>query len=257
MITSVQPYQYTFKAKPPIKTKQVVRKTEEMYPKQLSEKINSIIKRPAIWNAVDNFVKKRIQKLKHSKFSSDPRVRSIEYNLHNKGVNIRFNEDLDLARFMEAGIKTLQEKNIKCPPNIFFVTPKIKKLGISGATYNLHDNPNESPVILTKDIAATNDASKLFEQGISSTDNPYHIFFHEVGHWLLFSNKYDAQESCQIFENEADKESIIKEVSEMGISTNDGSDFCSEYFAAKMIGKTFSEKTENLAKKLNAPLSRK
>lgn len=256
-MNNIQAIQPTFKAYTPIKTKQRATKITETFQKTVQEKALTLYKRPKIWSIVDNFVKGKIEKLKQSKFSSDPRVRSIEFNLHHQGVEVRFNDDLDLAKFFEKGVETLQDKGIECPKNFFFVTPKIKKLGIMGATYNLIEDPKESPVILTKDIAEkASETKNLYEKGITSTDNPYHTFFHETGHWLLFKNQYDKEKSCQIFEKEADKEVIAKEVSRMCITTNDGSEFCTEYFAAKMAGKDFTEEIENLAKKLNAPLAK-
>ena len=208
--------------------------------KRVSQQINS--QKPnspnfefnKFWNYIDNIVVNNINKLKKAPFSQDSYCRNLEIYLKNNNVNVRFNNNIELAKYIEQGISKLKIKNIPLPTNIIFVTPLINFLGILGLTYMLRSDKKESPIILPKNIASqTNKIKKAYERGEISTPNPLHTFFHEVGHWIHYQKGFNILRNAKFWQK-VDTKQIEKEVSKLATKREDGSEFYAEIFAKKM-----------------------
>lgn len=204
-----------------------------------------LISKPTFWDRVEIFLHKKIQKQKNKPFSQNIEIRKIEQNLAQNGVNVRFNNNYELANYINSGIECLKKANIKeLPTNILFTSPLISFLGIKGLTYKFNKNIKESPIILPRNVYKLN-------KNQSESKSKFHTLFHETGHWLHFQNDFDVYKNVRIWDKYADLEFIKNQVSDRAIAVNDGSEFCAEVFAMQMVGKKFPTKILNLVKKLN------
>lgn len=205
------------------------------------------------WKLMDKFITRSVLAKKEAKFSEEPFCRWAETDLQKKGVNVRFNNNFKLAGFIHDGISLLENRGLPFPKNIIFAPNYFKKLGILGLTYMLNEK-EESPIILPKNIAENpEEIVKDYENGLFSSSNPHHIFFHEIGHWLHHQKGFDVEKNCETWKN-ADLTKICEQVSESATKCEDGSDLCAEIFAGQMDKKTFPSTILKLAEKLNAPL---
>lgn len=240
----------SFKAQP-LRQRNIKQVSKPIY-KEFSNCKKNCIRNP-FWEFADKFVSRFVDYKKEAKYSQEPQTRWMEIDLERSGVHTRFNNDTKLAQFIYNGIEQLKSKNIPLPKNIIFTSKILPKLGIYGLTYMLNQK-EESPIILPRNIA---DISKslVTKSEFTSTSNPLHIFFHEVGHWLHHQKGFSAEENAKLYkQNNGD--TLSQKISELATTSNDGSDFCAEIFAGQMASQKYSDETINLAKQLKAPLIR-
>lgn len=206
---------------------------------------------PKIWKLADKLILKKIDKLKKTPLSKEPYCRALETNLEKQNINVRFKDNIKLAKYIKNGIEMLQSNNIPVPRNIIFISSLINLIGYKGLTYWLNNHKEESPIILPKNTANKTDSIKrLYKRGFISTQNPLHVFLHEVGHWLHFQNGFDFNKNAEIW-TKINIKQIKKEVSKQAIQKDDGSEFYPEFFAGSISGHKYSPEIKKLAEELS------
>lgn len=194
----------------------------------------------------EKFIYEIVKRMKKSSFSSLPEIKEIEQNLSLDGVNVRFNNNKELAEYVTNGINILKAKGVEIPRNILFAPPFLLKSGL--AVWSKTFPQKEAPIILSKTIYKnTGNTSKL------ASNHPNHTFFHETGHWLHFNNNFNPQKNYKIWTEKADIQRIKEVVSQRAGEMEDGSEFCAEVFSGIMSGKTYPKDIINLAKILKFP----
>ena len=83
-------------------------------------------------------------------------------------------------------------------------------------------------------------------------EEKYDALFHEIGHWLHFSQMPPVSECIEIWKG-ADIAKIEKEVSTRAIAKNDGREFIAEGFKGLAKGKKFDDYIMNLYRSLKGP----
>lgn len=195
------------------------------------------------------------KRMKHSKYSKSPEISPIEKGLVEKGVIVRFGNDLEIAKFIQKGLRDIEEAGYTLPKCLFIVPPKLI-MGAGGAAIIFRKElSHQAPILLPRNIVrkSLEKISKKHKLGIYSTDNISYYIHHEVGHWLHFQNKPSYQE-CQRIWQKADQELIGKEVSQMALKTTDGTEFVAEVFAGLVDGKQYSEHVIDIYRQLRGPI---
>lgn len=193
------------------------------------------------------------KKIKHSSYSTEQTVLDIEKKLEQKGVNIRLKNNINLAQYFYDGLKKIEEKDIPLPNNILLF-PSFLFFGTCGLStiYKYHPQ-NEAPIIFPANLDKVAPQKSVigYSKGIFSSDSPYHILFHEIGHWLQFLRGFTPQKNAAEIEKYGDYTRIAETVSQRAISYIDGSEFAAELFAGQMAGKNYPQDILNLADNLN------
>lgn len=198
------------------------------------------------------FCEKRMQKTKYSK---NPEVALIEKSFAQKGVTIRFKNNLAIANFIQKGLVDIEKAGYDIPKHIFIVSSRSIS-GAGGAALIFRERLKaKAPILFPESIKAMSKrkVEVKYKSGVYSTDNISQYIFHEVGHWLHFQNKQSRQICEQIWQT-ANKELIGKEVSQMALKLSDGTEFVAEVFAGLIDGRKYSNHVMEIYKKLNGPL---
>jgi len=196
-------------------------------------------------------MEKRMQKISYSK---NIEVAAIEKKFGAKGVNVRFLNNLELAKFIQTGLVDIENAGYKLPNNIFIVPPMLIHEA-NGAAIIFRDSiKSEAPICFSLNIKAKSHKgiAQKYNLGVCSTNNVSHFIYHEVGHWLHFQNKPSTRASEKIW-NSAEKELIKNEVSQTAISYSDGTEFVAEVFSGLIDGKKYSNHVIDVYKQLKGP----
>lgn len=195
--------------------------------------------------------------VRFSRYSRNPEVSAIEKTLAERGVAIRFRNDLETAKFIQQGIEDINNAGYEVPKSFLLVHPMLILNSDGAAILFRKGNALKAPVLLPKTIKARSqkNIAKKYKLGIYSTDNVSHYIYHESGHWLHFQNKPSLRISQQIWQT-ADKEMIEHDVSQMALKLNDGTEFVAEVFAGLMDGKEYNEHIMDIYRKLKGPIKK-
>jgi len=184
-----------------------------------------------------------------SPFSEKADVAKIEETLKNKGVVVRFNNDLKTANYINEGISELEKRGIRLPTFILFHQPK-SKYCIDGQVLKFRNKTaHKAPIEFTSNIAS----GLIFDTSHASTSNKLHAFYHEIGHYLHHSNIPD-NKTCMNIWSKADKKLVKEEVSEDAIRDQFGMEFVAEVFAGLMDGKEYSKPIMETYHQLKGPI---
>lgn len=193
--------------------------------------------------------------VKKSKYSNNSEVSLIEHKLAEKGINVRFKNNLETAKFIQKGLEDIEKVGYDIPKNILIVHP-MAIAGAGGATTIFRDKLiDKAPVLFPQTIVdlSHKKIAQKYKLGIYSTDNILKYVYHEVGHWLHFQNKPDLQLCKQIWKT-VDKDIIGKQVSLEALKLDDGTEFVAEVFAGMIDGKKYSKYIMDIYKQLKGPL---
>lgn len=213
---------------------------------------------PFYQNIFEKFLMKQATLVKISKYSKNKDVSMIEQYFANMGVNVRFRNDLNLAKFVKKGLDDIQLAGYQLPKTILFV-PQGALHGASGAAVIFRKPLQaQAPILFPRKIEflSKQHIVEKYCSGHYSTDNISKHIFHEVGHWLHFQDKPDIQ-TCENIWKTADKKLIEQEVSKNALKLDDGTEFIAEVFAGLVDGKKYSEHTMDIYKKLKGPQQNK
>lgn len=196
------------------------------------------------------------RRMKTSRYSSDSKVAEIERALASQGVTARFKRNIETAKLVQKGLEDVRNAGFDVPKYIFtlpyfdiFVTRcysarfRGKQMQQSAPIFFSDKMGNSAPEII----------SQGYKDGVCSTDNPANFIHHECGHWLHFFDMLSLEEAQEIWKG-ANKEMIEREVSQMALKYNDGSEFVAEVFAGIVDGKKYNEHIMDIYTQLNGPL---
>lgn len=163
-------------------------------------------------------------------------INEIKTGLKEIGVELVVKGDKSLAGWIDEGLKILHEKGFELPKNVFVSAKSFEEDSNDLAFYDSLTNSIVFNGRYSRErfIEETKNAYSI---GYYSTDNNYHIIFHEIGHWF---HGVKNRESYEKFQNmKLSFNFARKEVSTR--ATVNALEFIAEVFAGLMDGKKYSK----------------
>lgn len=198
--------------------------------------------------------------IEHLPFSSVQEIAEIEKSFAKKGIAVRFDKDLELAKTVEKAYKKAEDAGFDVPKCILY--SKLPNLDIA-ETYPCSKNVMPKvPIMLSdkyleiqkKEMQNTKKIFGKYEYlSTNEIDGP---ICHEIGHWLHFQIRPD-EETCKKIWKTVDENKICEEVSYYAFAAKnneDGKEFVAEVCAGLLNGKTYSDYIMNIYKQLNGPM---
>ena len=161
------------------------------------------------------------------------------------GVELTVNGDNTLPEWVETGLKNLHERGFELPKNVFVSAKSFDEDSDALAFYDsLTDSVVFNGRYSKKQLMRK--TKEAYENGFYSTDNEYHLLYHEIGHWFHGVKNREAFEKLR--NTKLSFNFAEKEVSQR--ATKNALEFIAEVFAGLMCGKKYNELIMELYKTL-------
>lgn len=201
--------------------------------------------------------------LRYANYSSNEQVAEIEKRLVQKGVNVRFNNNHELATLVEKCLGNVQKEGFNVPKDILISDiPDIHKYSVIGWVPQFRKKTAlNAPLELSKNYISQQkefieESIRLYKEhkfDMFSTNTMDSSILHEIGHWLHFQDIPD-KKTCEKIWSTVNEKAIVQEVSFYAKNEKDGIDFVAEVFAGLMEGQRYSEYVMDIYKQLHGPM---
>ncbi|OGI16826.1 MAG: hypothetical protein A2287_00910 [Candidatus Melainabacteria bacterium RIFOXYA12_FULL_32_12] len=184
------------------------------------------------------------------------------YAKNELGIDADFKDSLILANLAVNALKDVKKAGYKLPQKVISDYEKFKnykKTTIKGKTLEITaaiTYPDNGGIIYLNSKFDWNNVNKRmkknFTKHLLSSNKPKHIFYHEIGHFLHYvadKNMYNKTNNVEI--SLKTRKLIKNKVGEY--ASQDFGEFIAELFAAKFIGRKYSDKIQNLYRIWNGP----
>lgn len=180
-------------------------------------------------------------------------IKQLETEAKSLGVKASYGKNIFVAKLMNEALGDVKKAGYKLPKKIQYGGDAHRSghsaYYLKGVIYL---NPDYDWSTFQKNI------EKNYKHGIISSDNPKHIFYHEIAHSIhARSNpiRFFMQMACPTPMNQYNRSSISSEVS--GYASTSVFDFIAEVFAGRMSGKVYSESINETYNELGGPMPKK
>jgi len=192
----------------------------------------------------------------HLDKSTDKKVVELEQKMKELGVDMTFEDDLQLAKLVHEDCEYLKSLGYDLPEHMILITPE--KLCLGGFIYA----DGKFPVFISKNIVRAECEGNSYNPYVdyNSAKLKDGAVFHEVAHYLHVKSGFDTREGKKIYSrifgmmNSASMDKILREVSYYSIAgSDDGTEFVAEVFAGIMSGKKYSPAVMKIYRAFNGP----
>ena len=171
-------------------------------------------------------------------------VIGLEERLKKIGYSVTFEDNEETGRIITNLYERFSKAGIKLPNEIILFTPKSEGMWALRPFVPNGKNSLNVPIYFNKNLA--------------KVENPEHIVYHEIGHFLHEKTALKPEMAKEIWNKLGYDTDLLKEVGSYAMmgdrfEINIGKEFVAEVFAGMLSGKKYSKKVMSLYEALGGP----